>query len=84
MVGGGSAKVSVTEVVWGVFVAPEPVMVMVALWVPACNPVISTLTVTLSVSPVEVPFVGDRLNQGASSLTFQLRAPPPLLLICKV
>ena len=64
MVGGGSAKVSVTEVVWGVFVAPEPVMVMVALWVPACNPPMSTLTVTLSVSPVEVPFVGDKLNQG--------------------
>ena len=73
-----------TEVVCGELLAAGSEMVMVALWVPACNPVISTLTVTLSVSPVEVPFVGDRLNQGASSLTFQLRAPPPLLLICKV
>ena len=85
MVGGGSAKVSVTdEVVWGVSVATEPVMVMVALWVPACNPVISTLTVTLSVSPVEVPFVCERLSPAALSLTLQLSVPPPLLLICKV
>ena len=65
MVGGGSAKVSVTEVVWGISVATEPVMVMVmvALWVPACNPPMSTLTVMLSVSPVEEPLVGDKLNQ---------------------
>jgi hypothetical protein len=37
----------------------------------------STETVTLSVSPVELPLVGLKLSQAALSLTDQLSVPPP-------
>ena len=37
----------------------------------------STDAITLSASPVELPLVGLRLSQVASSLTDQLSVPPP-------
>jgi hypothetical protein len=43
-----------------------------------------TLTATLSVSPVDVPLVGDRESQVALSDTLQLSVPPPPLEIERV
>ena len=44
---------------------------------PAFSPATFTLTVTLSVSPVDVPFGGDRETHVALSDTLQLSVPPP-------
>jgi hypothetical protein len=64
MTGSGSVRFSVTEVVCGVFVAPAAAIVIVAVCVPAERPAVFTLTVTLSVSPVELPLAGVRLSQA--------------------
>ncbi len=57
------AMFSDTVVTCGVFEAPEAKIVMVALWVPADSPAMFALTVTLSVSPVELPEVGESVSQ---------------------
>jgi len=85
MVGAGAAKFNVTAVFCGVFVAPGAEMVIVAGKVPAKSPAIITLTVTLVDAPADrLPLVGERVSQGALSVTLQLRVLPPLLVICKI
>ena len=55
-------------------VAPVAATVMVALKVPAANPVVFTLAVTV---PLLVPDTGLRVNHAALSLAVQDKVPPP-------
>ena len=89
VISGGAVTISVTVVVCGVLVAPAPAIVINPVYVP--GGILSpdafwrlTLTVTMSISPVELPLTGDMLNHVAPSLTDQFSVPPPLLLIASV
>jgi len=73
-----------TGTVWGVLVAPGAEMVMVALYVPALRPDMSTDTVTLSSSPVDEPLIGLKDSQAASSLTLQSKVSSPEFQMLKV
>lgn len=81
---GGEASVSVTGTVRGLFVAPEAVIVIVAVYAFAVRPAVLTVTVIASFSVVVVPEPGLRLSHGALSVTLQLNVPPPVLVMLKV
>jgi hypothetical protein len=74
--GGAALRVSETGMVTGLFVAPAALTVIVPFCGPAESPAMSTDSVTV---PPFVPFAGDRLSHGASSLTDQFKVPLPVL-----
>jgi hypothetical protein len=60
-----------------VLVIPAPVNLIVPVWVPTGRPAVVARTVTVSVSVVVVPLVGDMDNQARPSVAVQLKVPPP-------
>ena len=82
--GAGGFTVNVTGMVTGLLVAPLAAMIMLALYVPAIPPVMLTDTVTLLISPVDVPLVGLKVSHLALVITVQLSVPEPELSIIKV
>ena len=73
------ASVRVTGMVCGLFMASPSVMVMVAVWLPAARPEISTVTVTglLSMGLPEAPASGSRDTQSTSHSTAHSSVPLP-------
>ena len=63
-----------TGICCGLLVDPEAATVMMALYVPAANPVRFTLVVTV---PLLVPDRGLRVNHAALSFAVQDKVPPP-------
>jgi hypothetical protein len=80
-VGAGAATVKETGIDWGEFVAPVPVTVREALYVPAESP--ETLAVT-PIAPGPVPEICDRASQEAVLAALQLNVPVPVLLMLTV
>ncbi len=74
--------VSVTVAVFGVAAppVPEPLTVIVAVYVPATSPVVLTTTAV----EVAVPLAGDKVSHVLSDEAAQLSVPPPELVILKV
>jgi hypothetical protein len=70
-----------TGIYRGELVASEALMVMVARYVRANNPEISTDTVTV---PLSIPLAGLKLSHGALLLIDQFSIPPPAFEIVKL
>lgn len=75
---GAAVTVRLTATVWGVFVAPVAVMVMVPEYDPVASPEVLTEAVSV---PEPVPEVGLTVSQAALSLIVQLKVPVPELAI---
>ena len=78
---GSTLTVRFTVTVWGLFVAPVAVTVMVLVYVPKARLALATESVTVA-SPV--PLVGLSVSQAgalASAVTVQLSAPLPPFVI---
>jgi len=77
-VGAGAVTVNETGIDCGELVAPVPVSVMEAVYVPVESPV--TLAVAVS-APGPVPAAGETESQEAVLEAFQLRVPVPVLVM---
>jgi hypothetical protein len=75
-IAGAGLTVRVTEAVCGLLPAAASVAVIVAVYVPAESPATLTDSVMASVSPVEVPPVGESVSQAAESVNVYDSVPP--------
>ena len=80
-VGAGAVTVNETGIDCGELVAPVPVSVIEAVYVPAESPV--TLAVAAS-EPGPVPDAGETESQEAVLVAFQLKVPVPELVMLTV
>ena len=78
---GAAVKVNVTGTTCGVFVAPVAETVINEVWVPAAKPAGLTETATV---PLPLPEPTSLTTQLESSITVQLKVPPPVFVMVSV